>query len=1501
MFRHFFRGALWVALPMLFLLTAFANTPKHPPANDASQEIALAQETSRAAGSLPIPDDQTEVDLDGVCDEGEYANAETLSFQDAEGMGTIYLKHDFDNLYVCIEAQLGTTDERYTAVYLDPQGDGSSYEFAQDNDYSLQINIPNNTRSSMVGTGDGGYTDVSGNVNGLWEGMANTSQENESAEYRISLGRFFIDNCQIFGLAFGHHSVMDADDDYGWPDGMVYNQPRTWQPSEIDSGVCEDRDGRIAYVYRGNTADANSFYNLLSTNGYAVDLIPLGDVLSTNFANYDLVIIANDSGSLSNWGSVANQVSQITDPNIPILGLGEGGYAFFGELSLFIGWPNGWHGPEDDVLRATTAPTAYYTGIGPDPVQVYTEPVNEVGIYLDDDETLPPDVIPVGLEPPDPDHASLILEGCYHLWGFSGNPLEMTGDGETLFLNAVAYAIGFQCPVIPEPQEPCLSIEKTANPPDGSTVEPGDVIEYTITYVLNDDPDCENPDRARLIDMIPADTMYVPGSASGGINPTADGALVWGVSAASGEQTETFRVRVSDTQCHNGEVVRNQARLVTGGGATLTSNVVEHEVDCPDIHFPNDEPTYAEEEIQIMPYPMVTGQPSTISVKVNNNSSNSKNLTVSFQTSPNRFGIGLGYNAFDTKNVTLPAFGSAIVQTTFTPVSSGHYCIQIVIESDDGERIVSQRNLDVTEDLEAGTPDELVFDVGNPTDTTADVMLVVNNTCPGWTAEVSPTVLTNMAPGEVREATLTVTPPDPVTLGSACHIDVQGWIGDELIGGIRKLDVPPVQLPQAEPHWMEPEISVIPDPPVAGVSGLICVELQNPLNFSRNVTIDYAVADFGAGINFTTVASQNFTLPPNSVDDYCVTWTPATGGTTHRCILVTLMQPGYKDQTSQRNVNIVRLSIGDILDDIRIPVLVRNPDWVNHNLEIRPTVFGIDPYWEPVITDDDGNPPPEVLGPGEMVNLNVGFQPAGGPVLSQAPEQFDYGDESRVEVAVLLDGEEVGGFTAVVMPPPVPVEEVSISGPEEGMPDEAYTFTAEVMPSDATQPITYTWYADEQDMMEHTGGLTDTITFTWDMGGLKTIYVTATNETGVVTDIYDIMIEAEQPSIIGMDEVSISGPNEGVTGEEYTFTAEVMPSDATQPITYTWYPDDLNMMEHTGGLTDTATFMWDSAGLKTIEVMAMNEAGMVSATHTITIELMLSGVQEVSISGVDEGVTGEEYTFTAEVMPLYAATPVTYTWEADDQDMGQHTSGLTDTATFMWETSGLKTVEVMAMNSITGTAMVTHEIMIELLPIAVEGVSISGPEEGQPGEDYTFTAEVSPANATQPITYTWEADGQDPVVHSGGGASDTVTFSWENEDTMTVQVTAMNAEGSAMATHDITIEAAPPVVAVEGVSISGPEEGITGETYTFTAEVSPSDATEPVTYEWGAIGQDPVTHEDGGLTDTVTFSWDTEGEKDITVEATNGGGSANATYLITIGSGPTGGAGEVYLPLILRP
>ena len=45
------------------------------------------------------------------------------------------------------------------------------------------------------------------------------------------------------------------------------------------------------------------------------------------------------------------------------------------------------------------------------------------------------------------------------------------------------------------------------------------------------------------------------------------------------------------------------------------------------------------------------------------------------------------------------------------------------------------------EDLRPGVTDELNFAVGNPTPAIATIQLVVDNTCPGWTAIVTPTAV----------------------------------------------------------------------------------------------------------------------------------------------------------------------------------------------------------------------------------------------------------------------------------------------------------------------------------------------------------------------------------------------------------------------------------------------------------------------------------------------------------------------------------------------------------------------------------------------------------------------------------------------------------------------------------------------------------------------------------------------------------------------------------------
>jgi hypothetical protein len=97
---------------------------------------------------------------------------------------------------------------------------------------------------------------------------------------------------------------------------------------------------------------------------------------------------------------------------------------------------------------------------------------------------------------------------------------------------------------------------------------------------------------------------------------------------------------------------------------------------------------------------------------------------------------------------------------------------------------------------------------------------------------------------------------------------------------------------------------------------------------------------------------------------------------------------------------------------------------------------------------------------------------------------------------------------------------------------------------------------------------------------------------------------------------------------------------------------------------------------------------------------------------------------------------------------------------------------------------------------------------------------------------------------------------------------------------------------MEGVEIEGAESGYISESMPFTATVSPSDATSPITYTWEATGFPPVVHM-GNTVDSVDFSWDEVGTQVITVTATNDGGSVVDTWSILVYF-------KVYMPMSLR-
>lgn len=81
-----------------------------------------------------------------------------------------------------------------------------------------------------------------------------------------------------------------------------------------------------------------------------------------------------------------------------------------------------------------------------------------------------------------------------------------------------------------------------------------------------------------------------------------------------------------------------------------------------------------------------------------------------------------------------------------------------------------------------------------------------------------------------------------------------------------------------------------------------------------------------------------------------------------------------------------------------------------------------------------------------------------------------------------------------------------------------------------------------------------------------------------------------------ISDVSITGPTVGYTGTLYAFTAAVIPSNATPPITYTWSPaPDV-------GSSAVVSYTWATTGTKAITVTAENCGGSDTDPHTITIK-----------------------------------------------------------------------------------------------------------------------------------------------------------------------------------------------------------------------------------------------------------------------------------------------------------
>jgi parallel beta-helix repeat protein len=194
----------------------------------------------------------------------------------------------------------------------------------------------------------------------------------------------------------------------------------------------------VAYIYSSDVESAQSFKSLLVAYGCSTTLVSFDEIPVTELDSYDLIIAGDDSGNLSQWGNVES-VNAIESSGKPIVGLGEGGYAFFGQLELSIGWPNGMHGNGNSIRvidpNHSLFIMPYAIDIPEDLAMVLYTETDYVPLYL---YPVPETVTALGREVDSFGYYPLAQEhNRYLFWGFSGSPESMTEAGKRLFTDFI--------------------------------------------------------------------------------------------------------------------------------------------------------------------------------------------------------------------------------------------------------------------------------------------------------------------------------------------------------------------------------------------------------------------------------------------------------------------------------------------------------------------------------------------------------------------------------------------------------------------------------------------------------------------------------------------------------------------------------------------------------------------------------------------------------------------------------------------------------------------------------------------------------------------------------------------------------------------------------------------------------------------------------------------------------------------------------------------------------
>ncbi|MEY4531704.1 MAG: hypothetical protein RLZZ156_2425, partial [Deinococcota bacterium] len=131
---------------------------------------------------------------------------------------------------------------------------------------------------------------------------------------------------------FGNHIAESNESNNRFATNLEINIPK---------GHCKNR---VGLIHGADNSAATAFKMGLELKGMRVTLLPLSSLNPNSTAtlmDYDLLAIDSKSGNLNTWEGGTGMPEAIGNAGRPILGLGEGGYAFLGKSNSPIGWANG--------------------------------------------------------------------------------------------------------------------------------------------------------------------------------------------------------------------------------------------------------------------------------------------------------------------------------------------------------------------------------------------------------------------------------------------------------------------------------------------------------------------------------------------------------------------------------------------------------------------------------------------------------------------------------------------------------------------------------------------------------------------------------------------------------------------------------------------------------------------------------------------------------------------------------------------------------------------------------------------------------------------------------------------------------------------------------------------------------------------------------------------------------------------------------------------------------